>query len=426
VTSTDVTDSFDFRAVVRPGDTVLWPQGSGEPTALTSALVRQRADLGGITVFVATTLGATLQPEHVDHIRFLGLGGLGETARLSRRGLVEVMPARVSTLPSLLRTGQLSADVVLVQVSPPDENGQCSLGLVTDYVRAAVDQARTVVAEVNAQVPRTRGDTAIAYGRFDHVLHTDRPPLTVRPGEPSAAVLAVAKQVAALVPDGATLQLGIGGVPDALARFLGYKADLGVHSGMIGDWVPILVEAGVITNSRKPVDCGVTVTGALFGTERLYRWADDNPRLCMRALDGTHGAAALSALPDLWAINSAIEVDLTGQINAEMMNGAYVGGIGGQLDFARAACSSRRGRSVVALASTAARGTVSRIVTRLPDEVVTTPRADADLVVTEFGVADLRGATLHQRAARLMAIAHPAHRAALEQVWVDAGWPHRR
>ena len=406
---------IDLRGLVRPGDTVWWPQGSGEPTPLTAALVEQRAELGPLTVFVATTLSTTLQPEHADHIRFLGLGGLGETARLSRLGLVEVLPVRIASLPALLADGRLPIDVLFVQVTPPDEHGRCSLGVVTDYVAAAMDRARTVVAEINAQMPRTCGDTLVDAARFDHVVHTDRPLITAERRTPSDAIDAVAREVAARIPDGATLQLGIGAVPDALVPHLRSHTDLGAHSGMIGDWVPELVEAGVLTNARKPVDRGVTVTGAIFGSERLYRWADGNPTLRMRTLSGTHSAAALAAQPDLFAVNSAIEVDLGGQVNAEMLGGRYVGGVGGQLDFARAACASMRGRSIVALPSTASAGRTTRIVARLADAVVTTPRADADLIVTEYGTADLRGATLRERAARLIAIAHPAHRDALER-----------
>jgi acetyl-CoA hydrolase len=236
----------------------------------------------------------------------------------------------------------------------------------------------------------------------------------VRRRDPSVEDEAIAAHVAALVPDGATMQFGVGGTPDAVLAALGDKHDLGVHSGLISDAVLDLVEAGVVTNARKPIDAGLTVTGVIVGSERLYRWADRNPHLLMRPASYTHNPQVLSSFDRFFAINAAIEVDLGGQINAEMVNGTYVGAVGGHGAFARAGAAAPQGRSIIALASTAAGGAISRIVGRLGDAVTTTPRADADLVVTEHGVADLRGATLRQRAERLIAVADPAHREALQ------------
>ena len=220
--------------------------------------------------------------------------------------------------------------------------------------------------------------------------------------------------MAAIVPDGATIQIGIGGTPDAVLARLRDRRDLGIHSGLLSDAVVELIEAGAVTNARKEHDRGVTVTGSLLGTARLYAWADGNPSLALRSLDHTHDPTVLAGLRSLHAINSAIEVDLTGQVNAEVVGGRYVGAVGGQGAFARAGSMAPAGRSIIALPATAAGGTVSRIVPRLAAATVTTPRADADLVVTEHGVADLRGATLGERRERLLAIAAPHLRDGLD------------
>ena len=226
---------------------------------------------------------------------------------------------------------------------------------------------------------------------------------------------AIATHVAPLIPDGATLQVGVGGTPDAVLAALRGHRDIGIHSGLVSDAMVDLVEAGVITNARKEIDAGITIAGVVFGTERVFRWADRNPSLHMKPVSYTHGPGVLSAFGSFFGVNSAIEVDLTGQINAEMVAGRHVGLIGGQGAYARAGISSAEGRSIIALPSTARGGEVSRIVARLGDGIVTTARGDADVFVTEHGVADLRGQPISERARRLVAIAHPDHREALER-----------
>lgn len=403
---------------MRPGDTLEWGQGTAEPQLLTNALVSQRHELSAdgadrLSIFLGVVKGRTLLPEYTDTFRYFGLGGLGETSFLSRAGVLEVLPIRLSTVSSLFRVGTLRADVVFVQLSEPNADGICSTGFIGDHIKDAMLHARVVIGEINRHVPYTYGDTSVALADLDYFVRNDDEPVRWPAGKRSASADHIAATIAQLIPDGATLQLGIGAIPEALCDALRDKNDLGVHSGMIGDSVVDLVEAGVITNARKPIDTGVTVTGLIFGTERSAAWADHNQRLAVRSLDYTHSAAILAQLPDLYAVNSAIEIDATGQINAELMGDAYAGGIGGQLDFAQAAMSSERGRSIIALPSTAAGGTVSRIVPRLAGGVVTTPRSNADLFVTEYGVADLRGASIEQRIARMAQIAHPDHRDAI-------------
>jgi acetyl-CoA hydrolase len=325
------------------------------------------------------------------------------------------MPIHLSTIPGLIASGRLAVDVVLVQLSEADEDGLHSLGLVADYLQTAIAMARTTIAEVNPRVPRTFGDTAVPAARIAKVVRDDRPLIELAPRPLTEEDRAIGRLIAAVVPDGATIQVGIGGTPDAVLAELRDHHDLGVHSGLVTDAILDLVERGVVTNRRKEIDASSLVTGALLGTERLYRWADENPHLLMKPVTYTHGIGVLSSFASFFAINSAIEVDLTGQINAEMVDGRHVGLIGGQGAFARAAISSPNGRSIIALPSTAKGGAVSRIVARLGDGVVSTPRADADLFVTEHGVADVRGRTIRERTRRLIAIAHPDHRAQLER-----------
>jgi acetyl-CoA hydrolase len=251
------------------------------------------------------------------------------------------------------------------------------------------------------------------------VVIDDRPLIELEQRAITDEDRAIAGHVAALIPDGATLQVGVGGTPDAVLAALRDHRDIGIHSGLASDAMVDLVEAGVITNARKEIDAGTTTAGVLFGTDRLFRWADGNPALQMRSVAYTHGGGVLSAFGSFFGVNSAIEVDLTGQINAETVGGRHVGLVGGQGAYARAGISSAAGRSIIALPATARGGEISRIVRRLADGVVTTARADADVFVTEYGVADVRGQPLPERARRLVAISHPAHREALERQLVD-------
>jgi acetyl-CoA hydrolase len=405
---------IDLRRFIRPGDAVLVGQATAEPRSLVEALIEQRHDLAPLRLFVGTTYTGLLRPEHADAFRFTGFGAVGRTAALVQAGVLEVMPVHIGSVPTLITSGRIPVDVALVQVSEPGPHGSHSAGLVSDYVLPAIDAARTVLAEVNPHVPFTYGDTVVAADRLTATVVDRRPLIPVEQRAPLPEDTVIGRRIAELIPDRATIQFGIGGTPDAVLGGLGGHRDLGVHSGLVSDAFVDLVEAGVVTNRYKELDAGVTVSGALFGTERLYDWARDNTALSMRTSLYTHGGPVLASFGSFWAINSAVEVDLSGQINGELAAGRYVGTVGGALAFARAAITSPHGRSIVALPSTARDGSVSRIVARLADGVVSTPRADADLVVTEHGVADLRGATLRQRAERLVAVADPRHQPTLE------------
>jgi acyl-CoA hydrolase len=410
-----VTTTIDLTRFIRPGDTVLVGGGTAEPRSLVECLVAQRHAIGPISVFVGPSYTGLLRPEHADVFRFRAIGGVGTTAVLTTAGVVEIMPIHLGTLPQLISSGRLRVDVALVQLSAPDSDGVHRLGLVADYLQAAIASARVTIAEVNPRVPCTRGDTAVHAAQIAAVVHDDRPLIELEQRALKEEDRAIAQHVAAVIPDGATLQVGVGGTPDAVLAELRGHRDLGVHSGLVSDAVLDLVEIGAVTNRYKEIDASFVVAGALLGTERLFRWADQNPILRMKPVSYTHDIGVLSAFETFFAVNSAIEVDLTGQINAEMVGGRHVGLVGGQGAFARAALTSANGRSIIALPSTAKGGATSRIVARSADGVTTTPRADADLVVTEHGVADLRGRSTRERAERLIAIAHPDHREELER-----------
>lgn len=393
---------------------MLVAQGTGEPRALLEALIEQRHELPAVHVFVGASYTGLLQPEHTDALHVTSFGGIGRTGALTSAGVADIVPVHLGTLPALIRSGRLRVDVVLCQLSPSSPDGVHSLGLVVDYLPAAIAQARVVLAEVNPRVPYTFGETLVPAARVAAVVDDDRPLIAVALRPPLPEDERIAEHVAGLIPDGATVQAGIGGTPEAILERLGERRDLGIHSGLLSDAFVELIESGAVTNARKEVDTGITVAGTLLGTDRLYRWADRNPSLTLRSLDHTHAAGVLARLGALHAINSAIEVDLTGQVNAEVAGGRYIGAIGGQGAFARAAATAANGRSIIALPATAAGGSVSRIVARLTAPVVTTARADADIVVTEHGIADLRGATLRQRRERMIAIAAPEVRDALD------------
>ena len=404
---------------IKPGDSILVGQGTGEPRTLTEALVDQRAQFDEAVVFLGASYSNTFQPEHADHLNFVALGGLGTNARLAAAGALDVLPCHVSALPGYIESSRFRVDVVLVQVSPAGPDGRYSLGLVADYLQPAIARARTVIAEVNDQMPRTLGDCAIDPEALDYVIHTSRPLVSVEPPVLGPVEGRIGQLVAELIPERPVIQLGLGKLGYAVAQALEGRRDLAFHGGVVGDWLVALTEAGAVSNRYKPIDRGATVTGTVVGTRRLYDFVHENPAVKMRPISYTHAPATLRRLERFIAVNTALEVDLTGQTNAETLGGRHIGAIGGQVDFARAAAASRGGLSVVALGASAGGGDVSRIVPRLADGVVTTPRSDAGVVVTEHGVADLRGAPLGERAQRLIAIADPSHRAALSRYVAD-------
>ena len=407
-------ECIELAAAIRPGDAVVWGQACGEPQTVTEAIVAQRAALGGIKVFMGASFSQTVLPEHADHLQISGLGGVGTGRRLTKAGVMAVRPLHISQVGPCIEQGIIGCDVAVVQVSRPNARGEYSYGLTADYIQAAVAKARTVIAESNDQVPFSHGSGVLTAADIDFIVETSRPPLEVGSAPITDLERAVARHIEAFIPDGATLQVGLGAIPDAVVAAIGNRRDLGVHSGMIGDSVVDLMERGVVTNARKPIDQGVTISGTLIGTRRLYAFADNNPAIGLRPPSYTHSQDVLARLPALISLNSAVEVDLTGQVNAEEAGGEHVGAVGGQVDYVRGAVSSPGGHSFIALPASAQKGTVSRIVARLSGPV-TTARSDVDVVVTEFGAAQLRGRSLPERARALIAIAAPQFRETLER-----------
>jgi len=411
--STDA-QGLDLRAYLRRGDHIVWGQACGEPTTLIEALIAQADDIGGLSAFAATSFSGILSVEAAHKFKLSSMGAIGALRNVAAAGRLGIVPCHVSQIGPMIEQGLIGCDVAFVQVGRADANGNHSFGLISDFVDDAVKKARVVIAEVNEQVPFTLGDASLPGSRIDCAVHVSRPPVQVPAAPIGDNDLAIAKVVAGYIDDGAVIQVGIGAVPDAILRLLLDRRNLGVHSGMIGDGLVDLVEAGVVTNALKPIDAGVSITGALVGTRRLYDFADHNPRIGMRCSAYTHNAAVLARLTQLVTINSALEVDLTGQVNAEQSAGKYLGGTGGQVDYVRAGSRSPGGRSIIALPATAKDGAISRLMAELSGPV-TTARSDVDVIVTEFGAAELKGQTLAERARRLVAIAHPSFRAQLDE-----------
>ena len=410
--STDAA-GLDLRAFLRRGDRIVWGQACGEPTTLVEALIAQAENIGGLSAFAATSFSGILSARAAERVNLSSMGAIGALRTVAAAGRLGIVPCHVSQVGPMIEQGLIGCDVAFVQVSPPDADGNHSFGLVSDFVEAAVNKARVVIAEVNACVPATRGDAMLPAARITCAVHVARTPVEVLPAPIGANDLAIAKIVAGYIEDGAVIQVGIGAVPDAILRLLKDRRNLGVHSGMIGEGLVDLVEAGVITNALKPIDCGISITGALVGTQRLFAFADNNPQIGMRSSSYTHDAAVLSRLTRLVTINSALEVDLTGQVNAEQSGDKYLGGTGGQVDYVRAGSRSPGGRAIIALPATAKDGKVSRITVSLSGPV-TTARSEVDVIVTEFGAAELKGQTLAERARRLAGIAHPDFRQELD------------
>jgi acyl-CoA hydrolase len=402
---------------ISSGDQVYVHSAAATPSVLLDALVARAAELADVRMlhFHTEGPGPHLAPEMAGHFRHRALF-IGPNARAAvNEGRAEYIPAFLSDVPTLIRRGILPIDTVLVNVTRPDRHGYCSLGTSVIAMPSAVRYGKTVVAQLNAAMPRTLGDSFIHVDDIDFGVEVDVPPYTHELGEPNDDERRIGEHVAALVPDGATIQMGIGAIPSAVATALHAKRDLGIHTEMMTDVVRHLVEAGVVTGRRKEINNGHIVATFMLGSQALYDWVDDNPMIEMRPADYTNDTAIIRRFRKMVAINSALEVDLTGQVCADSIGSRMYSGVGGQMDFIRGAALADEGRAIIAMPSTAARGTVSRIVPFLSHGAgVVTTRAHVETVVTEWGVADLHGRSIPERARALMAIADPRFRDELE------------
>jgi 4-hydroxybutyrate CoA-transferase len=413
-----LVSAAEAAAVVRSGDRVYLHCAAATPSVLLQAMVDRAEELHNVSVVHLHTEGPGphLAPEMAGHFRHRALF-IGPNARAAvNEGRADYVPVFLSDVPRLFLSGALPLDVVFVNATPPDKHGFCSLGTSVEAIHAAIRAAKTVVVQLNGSMPRTLGDSFIHVDDIDLGVEVDVPPYEHTAPRIGEVERRIGAHVADLVPDGATLQLGIGAIPAATALALTDKHDLGIHTEMFTDAVVDLVEAGVVNGSAKERNRGKIVTAFLMGSPRLYAFVHDNPMVEMRPVDFTNDTHVIRSFGRMVSINSAIEVDLTGQVVADSIGHSLYSGVGGQMDFMRGAALASEGRSVIALPSTASGGTVSRIVDHLREGAgVVTTRAHVRTVVTEFGVAELFGKSLRERAAALIAIAHPDFRPDLQR-----------
>ena len=400
-------------ACIRSGQQLFVQGGAATPTALLVALTARASELTDVGVVHFHTEGPAphLAPEMAGHFRHRALF-IGANAREAvNEGRADYVPVFLSDVPELFSTGVLPLDAALINVTPPDAHGYCSLGTSVDAALAATHAATTVIAQLNPSMPRTLGDSFIHVDEIDFAVVVDQPPHAHRPAPIGDVERRIGELVADLVPDGATLQMGIGSIPTAVGLSLLDKHDLGIHTELFTDPVLDLVEAGVVTGAAKEINRYKIVTAFLMGSQRLYDFVNDNPMIEMRPVDYTNDTTVIRRFRRMVAVNSAISIDLTGQVSADSIGTRFYSGVGGQMDFMRGAALSAEGRAIIALPSTAAGGTVSRIVPVLAEGAgVVTSRAHVRTVVTEFGVAELFGRSVRERAAALIGLAHPDFR----------------
>jgi acyl-CoA hydrolase len=407
----------DVVKLIPNGARVFLHGGAATPTALVDALAA-RTDVEGVRVYHVHTEGrlAIVNPECQGRIRSVSLFSGAATRPLIADGRADFMPVFLSDIPSFFRNRRIPLDVAIVQVSPPDSHGWCTLGTSVDVALAAFESAKIIIAEINEQMPRTRGESFVPFSRINAFIATNRQMHQHAP-EPEGPVEGrIGEIIADLVEDGSTLQMGIGAIPDAALARLHNKRDLGIHTEMFSDRLVPLVEAGCVNNKFKTVFPGRIVTAFCVGTQKTFDFVHDNPLVNFAGSDRTNDTAMIRKNPKVVAINSAIEIDLTGQVCADSMGHKIYSGIGGQMDFIRGAALSPGGKPIIALPSTAKSGTISRITPELkPGAGVVTTRGHVHWVVTEYGAVNLQGMTLRERAEALISIAHPDFRAELRR-----------
>src|SRR5208337_2460792 len=419
----------DALRCVESGMRVYIQPGCAEPETLVEALVRRGPEVHDVEIVHMLTMGCApyVAPEMEGHFRHNAVFIGGNVREAINDGRADYTPIYLSEIEGLFESGEMPIDVALIEVSPPDSHGYCSFGIGVDTTLTAAKCAHYVVAQVNDQMPRTYGDSFIHVNDIDAVVDSSRPLCELKKAAVSSDLnLAIGRNVASLIEDGAVLQTGIGGIPDAVLQFLGDRKDLGVHSELVSDGVIPLIEAGVITGARKTFKARKIVVGFALGTKKLFDFVDNNPIFDFRPTAYVNDPGLIARNDNMVAINSALQIDLTGQVCSDSVGTQFYSGIGGQVDFIRGASRSKGGKPIIAISSTAKNGTISRIVPMLsPGAGVVTSRGLIRYVVSEYGVAFLHGKSIRQRAQALIDIAHPKFREELYQFCEKTKWLQR-
>jgi acetyl-CoA hydrolase len=412
-------------SIVRNRETIYIHPGCAEPEKLVHALVKRAPEVENVRVIHLLTAGNAdyVKPEMAGHFRHIAFFAGANVREAINSGRADFIPIFLGEIEPLIANRAIDIDIALIHVSPPDEHGFCSFGVGVDATKTAAENARTVIAQINPNMPRTLGDSFIHLNQIHYIVEVDDPILEHKQGEISETANQIAKHIAELIEDGSTLQLGIGEIPDAVLYYMKEKRDLGIHTEMVSDGVIELIEKGIINNSKKTLHRGKVILGFVLGTKALYDFIDNNPLFEFHPSQYTNDPFIISQNDKQVAINSAIEVDLSGQVCADSIGYNFYSGIGGQVDFIRGAARSEGGKPIIALPSTARNGSVSRIVPHLKEGAgVVTSRGDVHYVVTEFGVAYLHGKTIAERCKALIDIAHPDFREELTCASAKCKW----
>ena len=399
---------------IKSGQRVILGHACGEPQVLTRALVARSQELEDVEIIQRVAMGDSsyVDPEMQGHFRLTSLFGRAPTRKAIAEGRADFTPVFICEIPDLFLSGKVPLDVAMVSVTPPDNHGYCSLGISIDYTIQAARAAKIVIAQVNPEMPRTYGDTLLHVSEIDYFVPAEEPLIVLEPPVIGPVEKQIGMNVASLIDDGATLQLGIGSIPDAILSFLHEKHDLGVHTELFSDGVKGLVEEGVINGKKKTLHRGRVVSNFVMGTPKLYSWVHENPAINLYPEDYTNDPFVVAQNYRMTAINSALECDVLGQVAADTLGPMQFSGVGGQVDFVRGAARSVEGKSIIAFPSTARKGQISRIVSVLTrGSAVTTTRHDVDYIVTEYGIASLKAKTVKKRMESLINIAHPDFRA---------------
>jgi acyl-CoA hydrolase len=408
----------DAVKIIKSGDRVFLHGGAATPNYLIKKMVERSGELWNVELISTSLQGEAefADVKYKDNFRINSLFVSSCIRGAVNDGRGDYIPVFLSEIPNLFRRRILPINVAIVHVSPPDKHGYCSLGVSVDVAGAAIKTAEKVIAQVNPKMPRTHGDSMVHVSAFDYMVYIEEELPEIKSGDASSEIFQrIGKNVAALVEDGATLQTGIGSVPDAVLAQLGGHKGLGIHTEMFSDGVLPLIEKGVITNEFKRKHRGKIATGFLLGSRKLYDFADDNPSVAVLNIDYVNDTAVIRVNPKVTAINSAIEIDITGQVCSDSIGTYHYSGVGGQMDFIRGAALSEGGKPIIALPSTTTHGKSKLVATLRAGAGVVTTRAHAHYIVTEYGVAFLYGKNMMQRAKALIEIAHPNHREELER-----------